>query len=833
MKTNGRTVLLFVGLCVAASAASAAPRGSANGGLRPECPWAQGDFQGSIDPGLDGLYAAAAVDTYLVVWYDFEDMSWQGWNPVVQMRRAGLARNLMDDDPCNENFSTQIAFFLDSPAPRRSALPYRRGPFSLVNRGVSSGSQSGLVISPTIDLNRCSTQRGGVQDRVIPTAELSRLGGCRLRFTVHVDLPYEESIFFVWHIRNIENGKAGAWFDRGFLYYGGDTGYQYFDVSIGDLATSDSIQIALGVCDMRSSRYFDADPLARLAAPLRFDNVRIERYVSAGPQWSYRDIDLFQDNFPSSEDNIESCVRADMANDINPDDNPVIRPGDSVVVSCDSPRGGGIASENGLPAVYLHVKCTYVGVDRAKPKLSGAVVGGNYGRYVSDDGTWTVIQGEPARSRPGRAAIGKWMFDLNDSLFTRGYKIEYYFSARDNASVETTLPRWARSYGPCFEFTCLPTKNSDILFVDDFSGRGSFFGAVQDYWSPAFAAVVPPNNQPDRYDVNGPASGVSNGPGSRAKNKHLICAYSTIIWDCGDLDVFTITDGTSRSDKSDDCRMLLDWMNGAVHRTGLWICGDDVAQDLERLTSVQARILMRDRCGVSLVNPSYFRMTGGIGGGVITPIVTGDGNAGIFIHSGVPDKFYIFGGCLLINRFDVLDKTAHGEYALRYPDAAGKSRYAGVASSTSNSQGFGTKTMWFGFSYMYIRDDVMAGAPDRFELLRDVLNWLERSVDIEPTRSSNAAEPLAYGLANNYPNPFNPSTTIRYTMKERGLVTIKVYDVAGRLVKTLLDEVRDAGEHAALWDGTNNRGGTVSSGIYFYEMRAKGFGTTKKMILLH
>ncbi len=423
------------------------------------------------------------------------------------------------------------------------------------------------------------------------------------------------------------------------------------------------------------------------------------------------------------------------------------------------------------------------------------------------------------------------MVDLNDGLFTRGYQIEYYFTAKDAAAIESALPRWARSAGPYFEWTCLPTKNSDVLFVDDFTGRGSFVGSVENYWMPVFDAVLaPPNNNVDKYDVNGPTSGVGNGPGSRAKTKQLIDQYNKIVWDCGDLESVTISDGTVNSDKSNDCTMLINWFEQSEHVCGLWVCGDDVAYDLDGLASTPALTLMSTWCGVDFVATSYFDETGGrTGGGTVTPLVTGEADAGIFIHAGVPDKFYAYGGCFVINQFDVLDKTANGKYAASYPVKLAVNRYAAIASSQLNPGGYAVNTMWFGFSYQYVRDDVNAAPIDRFELAKDVFDWMQNTVNVNITP---AETPKSTKLAQNFPNPFNPSTTIKFDLKDKGFVTLKVYNVAGQLVRTLVNGVKDANTYTVTWDGKNDRGGAVASGIYFYKMDTKDFSQTKKMVML-
>lgn len=84
-----------------------------------------------------------------------------------------------------------------------------------------------------------------------------------------------------------------------------------------------------------------------------------------------------------------------------------------------------------------------------------------------------------------------------------------------------------------------------------------------------------------------------------------------------------------------------------------------------------------------------------------------------------------------------------------------------------------------------------------------------------------------------YPNPFNPLTTISFSLRERAHVTLKIYNAAGQLVRTLLDEPRDVGTHSDVkWDGTDDSGDLVSSGVYFYRLSAGEFSQTKKMVLV-
>jgi hypothetical protein len=308
--------------------------------------------------------------------------------------------------------------------------------------------------------------------------------------------------------------------------------------------------------------------------------------------------------------------------------------------------------------------------------------------------------------------------------------------------------------------------------------------------------------------------------------------YDKVVWDSGDLESTTISDGTVQSDKSNDCQLLIDWMSLAEHKVGLWVCGDDVAFDLTEndLLSTPALTLMSTWCGVTYVATSYFEVTGGrTGGGVVTPKVTGLAG-GIFYEGGTADMWYAFGGCFVINQFDCLDKTAAGVYAAKYPDYHALPYYAAIQCEQQNSASQFVRTMWFGFSYQYVRDDKQQTPEDRFEIAEDVFRWMQN-----PTRdpfSGTGTTPAVNKLAQNFPNPFNPVTTIKYDVKAKGVVTLKVYNVAGQLVRTLENGMKDAGSYSVSWNGMNDRGSSVASGIYFYKMETKGFTETKKMVML-
>jgi hypothetical protein len=107
------------------------------------------------------------------------------------------------------------------------------------------------------------------------------------------------------------------------------------------------------------------------------------------------------------------------------------------------------------------------------------------------------------------------------------------------------------------------------------------------------------------------------------------------------------------------------------------------------------------------------------------------------------------------------------------------------------------------------------------------------SLDPEDITGVSAGNvPSASFLAQNFPNPFNPSTTIVFGLKERGFVSLRIYDAAGRLVRVLVEKDFDAGIHEEHWDGLDERGAPLASGVYFCSLKSRSFAVRKKMVIL-
>jgi hypothetical protein len=92
--------------------------------------------------------------------------------------------------------------------------------------------------------------------------------------------------------------------------------------------------------------------------------------------------------------------------------------------------------------------------------------------------------------------------------------------------------------------------------------------------------------------------------------------------------------------------------------------------------------------------------------------------------------------------------------------------------------------------------------------------------------------PIEYALNQNYPNPFNPTTTIEFAIPQAASVSLKIFNIRGQLINTLVNAPLSAGKHSVVWDGTKQTGEKVASGIYLYLLQSNDFRQVRKMILL-
>jgi hypothetical protein len=683
----------------------------------------------------------------------------------------------------------------------------------------------------------------------------------RLRYTVYRDLPLDNLIFHVWHTRTIDTGGCpGAWADRNFVYYGDQKDWTLTENAIGskvNVATGASIQVAIGVLDMCPfwCGIFGTG-LCHSPAPY-IDSVKVLRIDTIGPQWDIRDIDTFNDNF-SADGTITGTARFDEAIDIKPSSSVTYTPGDSgIVLFLIDPKyvnAGFTTLSAGL--INDGTASTFVGRNKTKnavymyatvtpfsgAKISAAISegpGGTANRYpfmgtiVAGGKTWAKVRmdytytGTAATAGLGTGTqprvANRFNVDLNDNLFTPGDTIEYFYSASSLDGTTYFSTNWGSTTNVAevaanpMEVTILPAggfnRGGDILYVDGADGFG-----VQNYYDGAFLTLGLASKI-DRFDVRGPSSGVSNRLSGKVTSvaNQLNACYQKIIWDSGLLSI-TLGDGSGDPEKTDDYATMNSFLNGLTNAGGVMLLGDRQPTYLNGYAGASAVSFRSVYMPFTLINdnhrlaPSLF---------AISPkMMAWPGRA-------YSDNFVLFGGCPGLNDFDVIGASGTSRVEMSYNTASNAN--GGVVSNvTVNGNLANATVIMTGFSLGFVRDDELDGISDRAKFLRDSFVYMGNPLG----QVTGAGPALKNSLTQNYPNPFNPQTTIEFTLKDRGAMTLKVYNVNGQLVRTLIDGVRAAGPDTKVWDGHNDAGQSVSSGVYFYKLVTNNFSQTKKMVLL-
>ncbi|KPL10393.1 hypothetical protein AMJ71_03190, partial [candidate division TA06 bacterium SM1_40] len=273
----------------------------------------------------------------------------------------------------------------------------------------------------------------------------------------------------------------------------------------------------------------------------------------------------------------------------------------------------------------------------------------------------------------------------------------------------------------------------------------------------------------------------------------LLSKFTIVVWLTGDATTSTVT--------ADDTLALGAFLDGGG---GLFITGANVGEE------ISAWPFYSDRLHADLVS----------------------GTTSNYVLEGVPGS--PLGDTVLVCQElskDVIEPLAGADTGLVYLDIDG-----GVAALTYvDSVGPGAtghRLIYFGFDFGWI-DDSSPVTMHKAELMDSVLTWLALVTEVSEEPPFDPERPHAFMLNQNYPNPFSPSTTISYALPRGGeRVCLRVYNIAGQLVRELMNEPQDAGVYTVHWDGRNDRGARVSSGIYLYRLEAGSRSLVRKMVML-
>lgn len=763
--------------------------------------------------------------------HDFEDGTLGAFQvrfPLGTGDFAKLWTGLEDVDPCATNYSSQVAFIDDGiVVPGTGGSPcvnWCYGP-------------SGFIVNTTGGLAGLAGDAGAYFYNAIESPVFSWTDpthdGATLWFDVyrHEDLtPDAPGMFYTWSVRGAtsEVGVASAgWADRNFVYYGGPD-YLRNRQAVGDLLPAGRTHAQIQLAGYELGWAFGWTGNDGYPAPY-FDNVRFESYPVIGPQFAARDIDLAQDNFPTIGQvdylNLgDNDVRFDMARNISLLTHLRNDPGDSIIFDAKVVRAGAVL--NGLPRMYYKVK--------ANPVFNAYRSGFPLQGYVVCDS---------ARNSAGAWVINKYFADLPDENFLYpGDIVHYYFWAEDNLlgniqsntlPADTTgfsnfdpyqLPGVVGTYPDAFRMRALPSVKADlthpdVLFWNDFATRGG-----QQEWHGALANLgLVMGVDYDTYLTQGPSSGVGNGLGGRATQFHLD-GYSDMLYTSGDLRISTIANGDFQFDPSKDSELLTLWL-GQTDKD-LFITGDGVASDLGGTGSVNGTFL-EQYMGLSVISAN------------LRPLIGTQTSPRVLVEGGNPvftsvTSWIAYGGCAGINTFDAVTPLGGAQRLAQFANAGGNPGGYAYSAATLNTLVNGNSVVSLPYDLMFVYNNTnetphVGGLSARVRLLRDVLVYF----GISPNPGTVTDVPAAGQFAvKAYPNPFNPKTTIAYTVPRTGQATLKIFNVRGELVKTLVSGLVEQGSAQIDWDGSDNAGGKVSSGVYFYEFRQGENVASSKMTLL-
>jgi hypothetical protein len=684
-------------------------------------------------------------------------------------------------------------------------------------------------------------------------------------------LPMGDLIFMYWQARykpGCESGGWGPWVSDNYVYYtaeGTSCRPMDFDLSTFIPPEAEQMQVAWGVLN-----YCDTDPWGTgcsnvCNATPYYDNCTVGVYGSAvAPYISMREIDYWQDQF--AEDgtlNPTSTADTRIPNYLSNLVPPIF--GDSLTCR--------VAADNMEVRFVFHMAKVGPRQSTTHPFFTTwfpGVAGGGWKearmdttRVTNSAGTGTITVGgrymctfhedDPVRIAN---ALPECKEILPNNIFVPGTRIEYFLKARYTGS-----PSWFflpdTTEGRYEEFEVLPMYREQygwvahpcLIVADHFGQRGNWGERNSD----RIARHLSSNDfEFDVFNRLGPTSDLRNGIGRWAANpgqiggpgtdKYCASPGATIMqmlsyYQC----LLNAGNVYSYSMYQPDVDMISSWLNlytspGSSHRF-FWLSGDQVTRELNRRTPWGRNFLNNTLC-VTQVHSNYASQNNDYTYCLPMNAVAGGRLSGgpqqyVIRTNGCPRTYSVIG----VSTAAGCNAVAEREY-----DSQPTNRYAAVSDSVNVPGGAWYSTLTEGYDFCVMRTDASQGlfacGPDSIMTtwLGCALNWGHYGCPGDDLIVGKPADlpPLVTSLRQAFPNPMNPTAKITYTVGKSGRVWLRVFDVNGHVVRTLVDQYREARRDAyeVIWDGTNDRGERVSSGVFFYQLEAGGFRSAKKMVIL-
>jgi hypothetical protein len=657
--------------------------------------------------------------------------------------------------------------------------------------------------------------------------------------------------------------------------------------------TAEQVQLKFGMLNLCRTEPFGFPCSGTNNATPWSDNISLGiAGAASAPAVAILTFDVLQDNFASDGSlNPASTGRIDqnrIKNDSAPDPNSIL--GDTLVVGG---NGGnqetymvfhvrrGPFINNGALNAWATARWTTeasLGSDWYSARMDSAEQGGIkpavivwMGTLIEEDPKFVALNGSRSDVVPDATDASQLKAEiLPDHLLTPGTRVDYFIKARYQPGDPRnpggpeqwfTLPD--TSDGNYFEVEVLPssvdtdTTFNCTLYID---GHDDRLAAEQRFLEDALTLSLGSggNNAEgtryDRWDIETPSSGQLHF--GRPLNTEYGCspvqvfAYKQIVQSAATLGAFQLSD--------ENANVIGPWLTiQEIGGNRFWVTGDDVATGTATSAEFSGINLMNSTMGVlrtcntvreancptgSALDSTFCIVLNPVGGADFTTATPANARGN---------------GCPNLRSFDVLDNnsivtTAKGQVS--YNKAGIGANDASVTNFVSVvTPPFDYKTVFDGWSIGLTRSEgvdthnpaLCADLTALNDRVDDVLDWFQLPTTFTvceiPANLVDAGElPLPkppafrHSLGNAYPNPMNPTTVIKFTNGvDKGRVTLQIFDVTGRLVKSLVDASLDAGVHEVLWDGTHNDGTSAPSGLYFYSMStADGYKSSKKLVVM-
>jgi hypothetical protein len=685
-------------------------------------------------------------------------------------------------------------------------------------------------------------------------------------------LPQTEYIFMYWQVRykpGCESGGWSPWANDNYVYYtaeGTSCRPMTFDVSTFVPPEALQAQVGYGVIN-----YCDEDPWGRHDCTYTcnhtpyYDNVAFGIYGSdVAPFISMRELDYFQDQF-AEDGTLNKLSTADTrtANYLSNLLPPIF--GDTL--NC---RGVADNMETWLEFRMAKVSPWQAVTHAFFTTWFPGVTGGGWQSARMDTtevtnsaGTGTILVAGRYMSTFHESdvrALPELTEILPNNLFVPGTRVEYRVKSRYVGSGSWfSIPEAALAPE---EFEILPMYVDDgeggmewapLLVADHFGQRGNWFEANSYRIGRHLDSL---DYHYDTFSKLGPTSDLRNGVGRMAVNVGQIGGPGTDKYNWGPGATLLqflayshcmLNSGTqmNNSMNESDVSVVNSWLNlySSTDRFKFfWASGDQLVRWLYN-QAAWGRPFINNILGSTYVHKNYANQNTDYTYCLPLNVV-----AGGYLNGFTTAMYARSNGCTrTFNTLGVSGTTPLARAERKFdnqPPPPTPGGYASVANVVAVVGGANYKTMSEGYDNCVIRSVNTLGYPacGDDEVLTNwfgaVLTWANFSACHWATPvgigDPNSAVPPAVhtSLANAYPNPMNPTATISYTVGTPGKVMLRVFDVSGRVIRTLVDEAKVTGRYSVIWDGSNDRGEKVASGVFFYQLNGPGYSGAKKIVIL-